>query len=225
MLKGSEMCERAEEFGVVYTTRPPYEVLYTKWLPYEDVLRLKQIEEMVELYYNSNQFTHTLPVLVQNFTGPFAMYERLAQFYEEKHYFTYSPARAYRYQVLLDFACTVDEIHRELYQELLTYDLYLRENCKSRPEYSADLTPYKDRIWEFYVGEEKNRQFLPEDTAYTARQMQKMTHMDAYHYPVWEKGISTQTRPSEQATLVLYDYKRRNPLTDGAAVTVLRRLT
>lgn len=61
------MHERAEKYGIKYTSLPPYEVLCTDWLSYGEICRLKQIEEMVELYYNSNQFTHTLPVLEKVF--------------------------------------------------------------------------------------------------------------------------------------------------------------
>lgn len=146
VLKGSLMHEKAEEYGIKYLGNPPYEVLSTRWLSYGDVLRLKGIEEMVELYYNSSQFTHTLPVLETAFEGPFAMFEALADFYREKGYFTNSPARVYRYQVLLDFAGRYDRVREPVYRELLTYDMYLRENLKSRPDFAKDLAPYKERI-------------------------------------------------------------------------------
>ena len=67
VLKGSYMEEKKDDYGLVYKGQPPYEVLYTKWLPYEDTLRLKGIEEMVETYYNSRQFCYTLPYLIQCF--------------------------------------------------------------------------------------------------------------------------------------------------------------
>ena len=78
---------------------------------------------MVELYYNSNQFTHLIPVLQSRFENPFAMYDKLADFYHEKGYFVHTPARAYRYQVLLEFAQQEDPDGMELYRELAGYDL------------------------------------------------------------------------------------------------------
>ena len=131
VLKGSPMEALASEYGIVYNSKPPYEVLYTKWLSYDDLLKLKGIEEMVELYYNSSQFSHTLPVLAQYFASPFHMYEALADYYRTNGFFTSTPSRSYRYQVLLDFACTVAAGKRTLFAELLTFDLYLRENLKS----------------------------------------------------------------------------------------------
>ncbi len=187
VLKGSEMWERAEEFGIYYTDKPPYEVLFTKWLPFEDVLRLKRIEEMVELYYNSNQFVHTLEFLVQAFETPFRLYEELAAFYERKGYFVNSPARSYRYQVLLEFAREYDGQYEEAYRELLTYDMYLRENLKSRPEFARDLAEYKESVRSFYKEEEETRRYLPGYAQYDSKQLARMTHLEPFYFPVWSK--------------------------------------
>ena len=60
VLSGAEMELRAESYGLVYSSHPPYEVLYTKWLSYDEILKLKKIEQVVEIYYNSRQFTNTI---------------------------------------------------------------------------------------------------------------------------------------------------------------------
>ena len=242
VLKGSEMWERAEEYGIRYLEQPPYEVLYTKWLSYEDVLRLKGIEEMVELYYNSCQFTHTLPFLEKAFPGPFAMYEALADFYREKKYFTASPARSYRYHVLLEFAAEYDGGRLEVYRELLTYDIYLRENVKSRPDFAPDINDYKDDIKMFFQKEERERKYLPDYAGYDWKQLSKMAHLEPFVWPVWDIGKMAESygradskaaeqraeRMAEQRknpdgkaaarSFVLFDYRRRNPLTYEAAV-------
>ncbi|MBQ7954670.1 MAG: B12-binding domain-containing radical SAM protein [Lachnospiraceae bacterium] len=219
VLKGSYMHEKAEDYGLVYRSKPPYEVLYTNWLTYGDVLRLKKIEEMVELYYNSNQFTHTLPILEQAFESPFMLFEKLADFYEEKGYFVSSPARAYRYQVLLDFAVEKDASQEDLYKESLTYDMYLRENLKSRPGFAADLTARKDEIRSFYKAEEESRTYLPSYGQYDSKQLSKMTHLEVFRYPVWDSNVEADG----QTYYVLFDYRERSPLT-GEARTVLVEL-
>lgn len=233
VLKGSEMYERAEEFGICYQSRPPYEVLYTRWLPYSDVLRLKKVEEMVELYYNSNQYTHTLPFLEKAFSSPFAMFEALAGFFEEKGYFTNSPARAYRYQVLLSFAESYDPEYQEVYRELLTFDLYLRENAKSRPEFAGDPAPFKEQARSFYQAEEKNRRYLPDYQGYDSRQMAKMTHLEPFWYPVWDEegmerlrdgGREAVSKMPKTACYVLFDYQKRDSLTYEAGIQVICRL-
>ena len=208
VLKGSDMHVHAQEYGIRYLEQPPYEVLYTNWISYGEIRRLKRIEEMVELYYNSGQFTHTLPVLEKAFPGPFAMYEALADYYQEQGYFTNSPARAYRYQILLEFAAMKDPANREIYRELLTYDMYLRENLKSRPAFAAEITEEeKQDIRRFYQTEEQERHYLSAYDQYDWKQLSRMTHLEPFRYP--------------QPHYVLFDYQERNPLNYEAKVQVI----
>ena len=230
VLKGSHMKEMAAGYGIGYTDFPPYEVLFTRWLSYGDVLTLKRVEEMVELYYNSAQFTHTLPVLEKCFTSPFAMFQRLAEFYEEKGLFRQSPSRTYRYQALLDFAVRKDPKRETLYRELLTFDLYLRENAKSRPSFAPPFRQgetAKERIARFYREEERDPRFL---AAYVregcdGRQMARMTHVECFRFPVWEAedaegGILRECEAGE-VFYVLFDYRERDPLHRQARTAVL----
>lgn len=217
VLKGSYMHEKAEDYGLVYLDNPPYEVLYTNWISYEDIRRLKKIEEMVEIYYNSNQFRATLPYLLKQFPSPFALYEALADYYEEKGFFVETPARIYRYQVLLSFAEQVDGAHKEVYKELLLYDLYSRENLKSRPDFAPDQTKYRQMFTQIYRREAKERQLLPTLCAYDSRQLAHMTHMEVFRYSVWEQEVTIMS----EKKIVLFDYENRNPLTYDARVVVL----
>ena len=220
VLKGAYMHEKAADYGITYLDKPPYEVLFTKWLTFEDVVKLKRIEEMVEIYYNSNQFTHTLPVLEKEFKSPFAMYECLAQFYEEKGYFVKTPSRMYRYDVLLEFVMTVVSQQKErLYKELLIFDIYLRENVKSRPQFASFLASDKEIVRTFYEKEVENAQYLSGYEQYDAKQMARMTHLENFTYPVWNTEYDEIVRPLDEAKYVLFDYKERNPLTYEAKYT------
>ncbi len=218
VLKGSYMAEKAEDYGLQYLDKAPYEVLCTNWLRFANVQRLKEIEEMLELYYNSNQFTHTLPLLETLYPQPFDLYEALAKYYKEKGYFVQAPARSYRYQVLFDFAMCVDKERETLYREALTYDLFLRENAKSRPAFAFDMAEHKGEFHAFFKEEEIVRALLPHYETYDMKQISKMTHMEWFWYPVWEIG---NTKPLSQKKKVLFDYQIRSPLTLEATVHVL----
>ena len=226
VLWGSYMQEKAKDYELKYLTTAPYEVLSTKWLSYGDVVRLKRVEEMVELYYNSNQFTTTLPLLEAFFARPFAMYQALADFYEDNGYFVTTPSRIYRYQVLLDFILSIAPgEHLAYFKEALTYDIYLRENAKSRPIFAPDLQEYKNVITDFYREEAENHRFLPESSQYDARQLQRMTHLEVLQYPVFSKEKMAELKnrlwEKEESYFVLFDYASRNPLTYEARVVVL----
>lgn len=221
VLKGSYMEEMADTYGLVYTDQPPYEVLYTKWISFSELARLKRIEEMVELYYNSGQFLHVLSVLEKQFESPFDMYGAMADFYEEKGYLVNSPARARRYEVLLEFALRHDAAREDLYRELLVYDMYLRENLKSRPVFAWDLTPYHEKTAGFYREEEKNRNYLQGYEGCNAKQLQRMTHLEFFRWPVekqpWEL-LERFDRGEEDGAgrTLLFDYQKRDPLSGNA---------
>ena len=149
VLKGSHMMEMCQEYGIVYKTREPYEVLSTKWLDYDHVLKLKTVENMVEVYYNSGQFQNTLEYLEGFFPDAFSIYERLGNFYMEKGYGDVSHTRMRRYEILLEFLEDVSEISMDQVKDQMVYDLYLRENLKSRPGFARDQKPFERQIWDF----------------------------------------------------------------------------
>ena len=176
---------------------------------------------MVELYYNSNQFTHTLPLLEQHYDNPFYLYEALADYYEAQGYFVQSPARSYRYQVILAFAKSIDPDREPLYRESLTYDIYLRENAKSRPEFGSDIAPYKNAFHAFFAEEELVRGLLPHYEAYDAKQISKMTHLEWFWYAVWDVERAQNFVALGEPVKVLFDYQARSPITKEATVYVL----
>ncbi len=237
VLKGSYMMEKAQDYGIGYTSKPPYEVLYTKWLSYTDVCRLKEVEEMVEIYYNSNQFSSVLPYLQRFFKSPFVFFEELADFYKNKGYFINTPSRSYRYEVLLQFAEQIKTENAcadmELVKELLTLDIYLRENAKSRPSFAADCGEYKEEVNAFFQKEaslrESGEELLPQYDAYEPRQLVRMLHVEQFHYemPVlserkehYAKSLYAKNiyAKREKPEYLLFDYQNRNPLTYEARV-------
>ena len=149
VLKGSHMMEMTGEYQILYKDREPYEVLSTAWLTYGEILRLKMVESMVEVYYNSGQFKNTLVFLEKYFDDPFRMYEALGRFYEKKGYSEISHSRMRRYEILMEFAGEQKEIPSEALSDVMLLDLYLRENLKSRPSFASDQKPYERLIWDY----------------------------------------------------------------------------
>ena len=207
VLKGAYMEEMADAYGCVYKSGEPYEVLKTEWLTYGEISRLKGIEEMTEVYYNSGQFFYTLEALVKEFPDAFTMYEELADFYKGKGYFAVSHARISRYEILREFLQEKGIQYLEFYDQLMVLDLYARENLKTRPSWAMDLKPYKRQIQAFYAKEEEQPEILKDYQGYQARQMEKMTHLEVFTYNVLEG------KPEKGCYPVVFDYKKRNPLT------------
>lgn len=211
VLKGSYMEEKKAEYGLVYKNKPPYEVLYTNWLSYEDVLALKSVEEMVEVYYNSGQFVYTLRSLEKEFDSAFEMYRKIGTYYEKHALHLMNHARITRYKILLDFILELNTGKEELYRELLTFDLYLRENVKNRPEFAGEYKISKEMLNAFYEAEAENHRYLEGYDNYDKKQMRKMTHVEKFHYDV-------AGNCEEKEGILLFDYRNRNRLTHQASV-------
>lgn len=196
VLKGSYLYEHAAEYEVKYHAKPPYEVLCTKWLTFSEVLCIKQVEEMLEVYYNSGQYEVTMKMLETQFESPFAMYQRLGAFYEDMGYFSMSHSRIRRAEILLEFARKEATVAVPVLEESLIFDLYYRENVKSRPAWAADMTAWKALTREYC----KNG---------------KQSHVEQFHYrfPGKEEKTAAALPVRETAAVyVWFDYTRRDPL-------------
>ena len=198
------MEEQREAYGLVYQSRPPYEVLYTRWISYDDMIRLKGIEEMVEIYYNSGQFRHTLNALEKRYQSAFQMYDGLRAFYEKHGFEKVQHKRSARYEILLRHIAEIageckDET--EQFRELLTYDYYLRENARTRPDFAGEYKVPKDILRAFYENEEQNQRYLPAYAGYDRNQMRKMTHLEYF---------------ARSGKYILFDYRERNVLSRDA---------
>lgn len=149
VLKGSLMQKEAEVYGIVYKEKEPYEVLSTNWLTYGEVLKLKMVESMVEVYYNSGQFWHTLEYLVPLEKDAFTFYEKLGSFYEKKGYSEISHSRMRRYEILLEYLKEETDVPTEVAAQKMLYDLYLREKLKKRPVFAPDQKQYETAVWNY----------------------------------------------------------------------------
>lgn len=209
VLKGSYMETKKEDYGLQYKSTPPYEVLSTRWISYEEILHLKGIEEMVEVYYNSRQFEETLEELGKEYESAFIMYEKLWSYYKKQNYHQVNHKRSERYEILLGFVREYHPEKVEYYRELLTYDYYLRENAKSRPAFAGKEVLTKEEYRQFYETEDKERRYLISYNKYDKNQLRKMTHLERF---------------SRLQKTVLFDYLERNPLTQDARICLIDSL-
>ena len=202
VLKGSFMEQQREEYGLQAGALPPYEVLSTKWLCFSDILKLKQIEEMVEVYYNSGQFTQSVKRLEQLAPRPVWMFEELAGWHESRRLWDVKHSRQARYEIFWEWVSSRFPGEAEEFRDLLTVDFYLREKAKSRPGFSRDLKGMGEAFRRFYQAEAKDRKLLPEYVGYDSRQLAHMTHIEV----------------QRDGRAFLFDYRKRDPLSYNAAM-------
>lgn len=220
VLKGSRMQEKAEEYGIVYHSDPVYEVFYTNWISYQEILELKQIEDMVEVYYNSGQFPNTIRHLEKEFCDPFTMYQRMAAFYGQQGWWGQSHSRMQRFEMLREFIHSISE--NGIYDELLLLDLYLRENSKIRPKWAPDLQNEKKQFLDWFRQEEQEHQVLKGYEGFSARQMMNMVHLERFSIETAQLCGWEQQKEDTQECWVLFDYRNRNALDQNAGIYFIK---
>lgn len=233
VLKGSAMELHASEYELVYTSLPPYEVLSTKWLSYEDVCHLKRIEEVLEIYYNSGQFKNALQYLCSYFDTPYDLYDLLAAWYEEHDLFGIQSSRTRKYEILMEFGTALisknirlrnclskenifskkykyenDSVEKRILilREYLTYDLYLREHMKNRPSFAPSLDRWKNDIHNILHKESQDHLMFPKLSGCNYRELTKALHVEVFE--------NIFVKPS----VMIFCYDRRDPLTNNCAV-------
>lgn len=228
VLKGSYMEEQVTAYGLQYQDTQPYEVLSTKWITYDEILALKQIEEMVEVYYNSDQFEHVLSYLVPFFDSPYAFYEALGQYYEENRLFGIGFKREARYEALRQFCVewfkkSETSFSVTILDSLLTYDYYLRENAKSRPSWAKE-EPIEKSVYHAFFKNGGTEEICLSREGYDSKAAARMMHIEPVvtEAVFWIEEIRKNIR--EEYVYCLYDYENRNPLSKDAKVEILTHL-
>lgn len=216
VLKGARLEQESKEYGLIYQSEPPFEVLGTNWLSYDDVLVLKQIEEMVEIYYNSGQFEASLGFLEHYYASPYRFFEELGAYYEEKGLYQINHRRVARYEILLDFIRERKPELSEALKELLTYDLYLRENLKSRPAFMKEEKERKEELRSIMEREAKDPKLLSGYEGIQPGQLGRMVHGEWFGFSI-EEAVKTG-KPGTKGQWLLFDYQKRNPLNHQAKV-------
>lgn len=230
VLKGSYMEEMAKEYGLVYHDEQPYEIMSTKWISYDEIIVLKHVEEMVELYHNSGQFDNVLPYVLGFFDNPFEFFYELGSFYEENHFFDIGFKREARYVALRDFIKTkISDLNT--FDYLLSFDYYLRENAKTRPAWAKEEPIDKKTYQGFFINGGTSDFSLINELGiddYDSKVASRIMHIEPISVDAYlklERNNSVNIVEADSDVIYcLYDYNNRNPLSNEAKVYFIAKL-
>lgn len=224
VLPGSEMQKKADEYGLVYQSEAPYEVLRTNQIGYEELCVLKQIEHMVDMYYNSGRFTHIINYLCEQYESPFSFYTALANLYAAGGHEDAPLSKMGHYTLLGDLAQTLGKEVEWYAKWLCKYDLALHEKIKTLPSWLENNTRFmrdenadskkhagwpetstdnmREEILAFYSDKENCQRYLPAYAEFPPKQIRRMTHLEIFpfHPRTGEKGCCA----------LLFDYQHRD---------------
>lgn len=142
LLKGSDMRKESEKWGMVYSPYPPYEILKTKHISYDEIVELKRVDAVLDKYYNSNKFNNILKYFIDIYDKPFNFYHDLGEFCYKKGYFDRNISNADYYKVFLEFNEEVLEKDNGILSEIVKYDYLIFNKKKWLPGF---LTRHLDK--------------------------------------------------------------------------------
>ena len=156
LLRGSSMREEAEEYGMKYSPYPPYEIISTKDISYDELLILKKVESMVDKYYNSQKFNNIIKILVKCFDTPYDFYLELGNYFDKKGYFDRNIGNSEYYKVFLDFNMEITKLDNKILRDIVKYDYLMFNKRRGMPEFlgkgvgKEKENEFKDRLREKY---------------------------------------------------------------------------
>ena len=230
LLKGSYLREHAAALGLKFCSAPPYEVLASDKLSFGELSRLKGIEEMVEIYYNSGRFEQTLVFLLDSWSAsgcssPFYFFEALADFWKDTGY--QDAAQGYKQlcTLLWNFYRDEDRLHSSpaepskkgelLFRNAMLYDLCRHRKPYDIPQWLGERPSVarKEEILRFYRQPENIARYLPQYVGLDPRQIAKLAHLELFWQPEEEAWVS-----------VLFDYDHRDLRGNARATKVYLEL-
>lgn len=214
MIKGTGIRNRADEHEFRYKDYPPYEVLYNKYISYDQILKLKDIEEILERYFNSKNFVLSMRYIIHNFykQSPFKFFEDFATYFNDNGYFNMSQGKNQLYKILLDFYLEKININSDLFKEIIKYDYISLGKTSNVPAFleKVDIEDFKNRCHLFLQNEENILKYIPRFENTPAKQIIKYVHFEVFKYDILKlkDDIKTKLEPKESIVLFVYDDKK-----------------
>jgi len=213
MLKGSKLRNEAGIHDYSFRDYPPYEVLSNRYIRFDEILILKGIEEIVERYYNSGRFIHSLDYIIDRFfETPFDFFETLYTYSKQEGYLDRPLAARNLYTVLLNFVKSkVSGETEAIINDLLKLDFLASDNSNNLPEGIRREIPYlfKEKCFNFLSDESKVKKFIPEFMGEPAKKIFKKVHFELFNYNI----TNSYGNYIKEDTVVLFDYTSRSSVT------------
>ena len=214
LLKGSGLRINAEKYGIVYKDKAPYEVLYTNLIDYDKMNMLKNIEEMIETYYNSGKAINTIKYGIKFFNSPFDFFEQLATYWVKNNYNNISHSKMKLYEVIYGFFKNIKDIDNNVLNEIVKFDILLNDNIKSLPVWVNTKydNNFRDKERKFYNNKENIQKYIPHLEKYDAKQISRMCYFEKFSIDIEKMINSNFNLINKEEVYILFDYNTKNDL-------------
>lgn len=221
MIKGTGLRNRADKHGYVYKNYPPYEILYNDYMTYGEILKLKDIEEILEIYYNSGNFKLSVDYIIFNyFERPFLFFESFAKYFDENGYFDIANGKNKLYEIFLNYVKDVvlnieqnlDDIsyneELEIFRDILKFDYLSLGKTSSIPIFfnRIEVDDYKNKCHIFLQNPENQARYTTKHYSKPAKNIIKYVHFEEFSYNVIDLKNDIKAKITKKQNTVLYYY-------------------
>lgn len=208
VLKGSGLRANTEKYGIVNRHESPYEVLFTNDISFEEMLRLKAIEDIVETYYNSGKAVTAAKYTAMLFNTPFDFYETFSIYWENKNHHRVNHNKQELYTIFYEFSSenNITKPKIEIIKELLKFDMLLCDNLNSCPSWVTvnQSDEFKQAKRQFFNTPENIEKFLPSLSNFTPAQLSRMCRIESFTYN------PRDVESTEKEVTILFNYYLRD---------------
>ncbi|WP_073153012.1 B12-binding domain-containing radical SAM protein [Paramaledivibacter caminithermalis] len=212
LLKGSGIRMNHYKYGYIYKDEQPYEVMCNDYITYDEILKLKYIEEMTDEYYNSHNFDFSVDYIIKKFyKNPSSFFEDLSVFWRNMGYHHVSHGRNQLFKILIEFFKQNNFDNEDVFMEILKFD-YLRNKNANLPEFfnSIEIDDFKNRCHKFLQNEENIEKYLPMYKGMTAKKIIKKVHFETFKYDILYLANNYYEDISKQESIILFNYEVDN---------------
>ncbi|RDY24136.1 DUF4080 domain-containing protein [Romboutsia maritimum] len=224
MIKGTGIRNTASQHGFRYKDYAPYEVLYNDYISYTQILKLKDIEEILEKYYNSKNFVLSMRYIISNFykESPFKFFEAFATYFDKNGYFDMAQGKNQLYKILLDFYYEKINVDNEIFNDILKYDYISLGKTSNIPQFfnKVDMEDFKNRCHLFLKNEDNLSKYLPKFINTPAKNIIKYVHFEPFKYNILELKENIHSKLVDKTNVVLFVYDDKKIFEKSKAYSV-----
>ncbi|MPW25684.1 DUF4080 domain-containing protein [Alkalibaculum sp. M08DMB] len=199
LLKGSPITIEKDKYSYKHTPYAPYEILSNKYISYEELLYLKNVEQLVDKYYNTRAFQKTINYIINHhYSNPFQFFKDLIQFFEKNNLFNQSHNKDKFYSIIMNFITQQQYLDSELIKDLIKLD-YLSYNKLSLPTFIKSTGPHKEKVFEMLKDQAFKENYLPHFSQEPAKKIYKQIHAENFKY-----NLTDMQNIKKETTLLLF---------------------
>jgi len=185
LLKGTRLRRDAHKYGIVYRSKPPYEILYSKDISYQELCVLSGIAWLLDKYYNTGRFQHSLRYLCDKFQRPFDLYMAFYDFWKEHKLFQALHSLKAQYEILYAFAQSLGA-YMDLFSDILKFDFMLTSSKAAVPDCIklVENKEFHERAKHYLYNKEWLEANMPQALKLTGRKLHNQVTYGLFRYDV-----------------------------------------